>query len=212
MAKSGKQKGGGGPKPVVVEVQVAEPTVSGDEWSVLVTAIVSQGGRSLAGHVQFYSNGQAIGGPVPMDPNGRVPQVISAPDTEKYLTVEAQVTGTPCRGRAVIQAPEKKAEEKKKTLLPLAVSKGLVIQTDQECVWQFIVNAQYEDKKPAVGVEVSVLPHVAEAIIDDTDTAGLTGFEVAVTKEEKQKFFRIVVSSGENLQEIHEQAFYIERR
>lgn len=117
MAQKGKQKGkgGGGPKPVVVEVQAAEPTVdqTGGTWSVLVTAIVSQDDRALAGRgVQFYANGRAMGSPAAADPNGRAQQVVHARDTVKHLTVEAQAAGAPFRGRAVVTAPEKKVEDK----------------------------------------------------------------------------------------------------
>lgn len=122
MAKSKQKGGGGGPKPVVVEVQAAEPTVSGDTWEVLVTAIVSQGGQALFRGVQFYVDGQEEGSPIGTDPNGRVPCLVTKDNTVKHITVEAQVTGAPFRGRVVVAAPEKKEAKKPPGKLSVDVS------------------------------------------------------------------------------------------
>ena len=163
MVPKGK-KGGGGPKPVVVEVQAAEPTASGDSWSVLVTAIVSQGDRALDGRgVQFYANGRPIGGSALTDSNGRAQQVVHARDTVKYITVEAQVAGAPFRGRVVAAAPEKKDKSVPTELVVDTVRVGYAIRL-------FVRVTDQNDKNiPRVGLTImdSSLPDLLDRATDD---------------------------------------------
>jgi len=102
------------PQPIKVAIETEEPVKIGDSWSVLVTAIVSQGNRTLDGReMQFFANGIAYNQPIQTDDNGRA-QIdivgISVSATARSFSVGAQIVGQPSMARKIIPLPEIKTK------------------------------------------------------------------------------------------------------
>jgi len=101
------------PQPIRVALEHEEPEKTGDDWSILATAIVSQGNRTLDGRdVQFFLNGIAYDQSAQTDGNGRVQtDIIGIPNDARRISIEAQVVGQAVRARKIVTlpAPEKPA-------------------------------------------------------------------------------------------------------
>ncbi len=129
------------PQPIKVAIETEEPEKIGDSWSILATAIVSQGNRTLDGReVQFFVNGIAYNQPTQTDDNGRAQIDIQGLDSSaKRISIEAQVVGQATRGRKIIEL-SKKEGAKKSTPAELSVTPRrigneinfFVIVTDEE--------------------------------------------------------------------------------
>lgn len=114
MAK-GRGKGGPyRPPDPRIELQHEPPIVSGGTWGVIVTAVASQGNRTLSGQpVQFFQGPAPAGSACATDHNGRASYFFFGLTLDQpALTVEAQLAGTPFRARMIISAPAKKEPEK----------------------------------------------------------------------------------------------------
>lgn len=92
------------PQPIKVAIETEEPEKIGDSWSILATAIISQGNRTLDGReVQFFVNGIAYNQPTQTDDNGRAQIDIQGIDSSaKRISIEAQVVGQTPRARKII--------------------------------------------------------------------------------------------------------------
>lgn len=102
------------PQPIKVAIETEEPEKIGDSWSILTTAIVSQGNRVLDGReVQFFINGPAYSQPTQTDDNGRAQIDIQSIDSNaKRISIEAQVVGQATRARKIIELPKKETSKK----------------------------------------------------------------------------------------------------
>ena len=99
------------PQPIKVAIETEEPAKIGDSWSILATAIVSQGNRTLDGReVQFFVDGVKYDQPTQTDDNGRAQIDIQGIDADaKRISVEAQIVGQAARVRKIV-APQKSSE------------------------------------------------------------------------------------------------------
>lgn len=100
------------PQPLKVVIETEEPVKTGDSWSILATAIVSQGNRTLDGRdVQFFVNGVVFGQPTQTDDNGRAQIGIWNIDfNAKRITVEAQLVGQASRARKIMDLPKTESQ------------------------------------------------------------------------------------------------------
>lgn len=91
------------PQPIKVAIETEEPQKIGDSWSILATAIVSQGNRTLDGReVQFFVSGLTYSQPTQTDDNGRAQINIQNVDATKPISIEAQLIGQPSKSRRVV--------------------------------------------------------------------------------------------------------------
>jgi len=97
------------PQPIKVALETEEPEKTGNEWSIMATAVVSQGNRTLDGReVQFFTNGIAYDQPVQTDNNGRAQiDVVGISMDAKRVSIEAQVVGQTARARKIVSFPAK---------------------------------------------------------------------------------------------------------
>ena len=98
------------PQPIKVAIETEEPKKIGDSWSILATAIVSQGNRTLDGReVQFFVDGIIYDQPVQADSNGRAQiDIVGIDQNAQRVSIEAQIVGQSSRARKVISLPETK--------------------------------------------------------------------------------------------------------
>lgn len=108
------------PQPIRVVLETEEPKKIGESWSILATAIVSQGNRTLDGReVQFFLNSIPYDQPVQTDANGRSQtDITDIPSDEDRLSIEVQAIGQLARARKVITLPK---AEKPKTEIRLEI-------------------------------------------------------------------------------------------
>jgi len=111
------------PQPIKVAIETEEPEKIGTSWSILTTAIVSQGNRVLdERQVQFFLNGLPFDQPAPTDDNGRAQiDVTGIPLDAKRVSVEAQIVGQTFRARRIVSLPETKKSDKEQIPVELIV-------------------------------------------------------------------------------------------
>jgi len=157
------------PQPIKVAIEIEKPEKIGDSWSVLATAIVSQGNRTLDGReVQFFTNGIPYDQPVQTDNNGRAQIDIAdiSADT-KRVSVEAQIIGQSPRARKIITLPNEKKETKD-------VEVSILVTREKDEILSVILARLDENKKGLPGKIVYV---DQQARIIETDEFGMVTLE-----------------------------------
>ena len=103
------------PQPIRVVIETEEPKKIGASWSILATAIISQGNRAMDGReVQFFLNSFPYGQPAQTDDNGRAQiDIVGIPVDARRVSIEAQVVGQTARTRKIVFLPETKKSDKK---------------------------------------------------------------------------------------------------
>ena len=101
------------------------PKKTGTGWSILATAIVSQGNRTLDGReVQFFLNSIPYDQPVQTDSNGRAQiDIIGIPMDDERLSVEAQVVGQLIRAKKSIVLPKTEKVQKPEIRLEIMATR-----------------------------------------------------------------------------------------
>jgi len=147
------------PQPIKMALETEEPKKIGESWSVLATAIVTQGNRTLEGrNVQFFLSGIPYDQPVQTDANGRAQiDITDIPMDDNRLSVEAQAIGQSARARKIITLPK---AEKPKTEIRLEI---LATRDDEGVVHVTLVRLDkdgkgssgkilYIDEKPTIEI------------------------------------------------------------
>lgn len=114
-------------QPIHVVVEAETPQKIGDQWQVLVTAIISQGKQAVEGQaVQFFLNGLSVGTSAQTDENGRVSLNVDIPLNLKSAAIEAQIIGQSFRARKMIALSKESKESGKQIPAELIVDPARV--------------------------------------------------------------------------------------
>jgi len=149
-----------------MRLEYSVPQRAGDQWQVIVTAILSLGQDVLAGEeVQFYVNGVIDGGPEVADGNGRVQRQIIFPVGQRGISVSVQQVGGVLMASTQINVPQEVPPQ-----IALEVATPLRVGDHWEAV---AVATVTRDQRPIAGVAVQFSVNLAaQGMALQTDNSG----------------------------------------
>ncbi|MCL4391942.1 hypothetical protein M1413_01255 [Patescibacteria group bacterium] len=175
------------PMTVRLEFPTADLIVGTDDFKQRVVAVITRGSKAIQfGNVQFYLNGMASGGVVPIGYDGRSLKEIVVPAGVKHM-IGATIVGTSVSVSEERLLPKPEAKKKSEyAVIPLVTNKLV----------EFIIKVSDSDGKSLQDVDVTVyeLTNKLESKALKTDPDGQIKHAVHLRRSKKTEI--IIVVSG----------------
>ena len=175
------------PMTVRLEFPTADLIVGTDDFKQRVVAVITRGSKAIQfGNVQFYLNGMASGGVVPIGYDGRSLKEIVVPAGVKHM-IGATIVGTSVSVSEERLLPKPEAKKKSEyAVIPLVTNKLV----------EFVIKVSDSDGKSLQDVDVTVyeLTNKLESKALKTDPDGQIKHAVHLRRSKKTEI--IIVVSG----------------
>ena len=172
---------------VRLEFPTADLIVGTDDFKQRVVAVITRGSKAIQfGNVQFYLNGMASGGVVPIGYDGRSLKEIVVPAGVKHM-IGATIVGTSVSVSEERLLPKPEAKKKSEyAVIPLVTNKLV----------EFVIKVSDSDGKSLQDVDVTVyeLTNKLESKALKTDPDGQIKHAVHLRRSKKTEI--IIVVSG----------------